>query len=428
MADQKSSPSAGEFFKLLLLFAWFQNVVGIPTGSKFLRQLHQRAVLHPETYAPLVLDVVPSPGSAAPRSALQPPKTKLPLAAPGSLTPAKKRPYRRTKRPKNYCDKSTVTTMTPTLENQPMNVYDAVLGECEDLLKASVEAHRLGRLKMASAYQLLLHTRLVGLGKRFDRSEVAAAPHQHGDDDEDDDDEDDECDDEGDDHDGSDEEGNAKPLARSGGLKMDDSNLPEKGASLEPSLSTSTEIKPAKPLMTSALPKALEKLTEILPSNLEMDVSMMEHLARAAVELHHQRTGRKKSADGLLASPVGGMIGTASPAPADTSESSAAAGKGNARIAWTVEEQKIVENALVEKKAPYAIAKLLKNKTEAQVKAFIKNQAKSEEQNDVLEDDLGSPSKKRGGRGRKPPTTAMNTMPNANLDAKSLLKGVLKRK
>ena len=35
-----------------------------------------------------------------------------------------------------------------------------------------------------------------------------------------------------------------------------------------------------------------------------------------------------------------------------------------------------------------------------------------------------TPSKKRGGRGRKPPTTAMNTVPNANLDAKSLLKGL----
>ena len=42
----------------------------------------------------------------------------------------KKRPYRRTKRPKNYCDKSTVTTTTDAL-NTPVNVYDAVLGEAE---------------------------------------------------------------------------------------------------------------------------------------------------------------------------------------------------------------------------------------------------------------------------------------------------------
>jgi len=353
--------------------------------------------------------------------------------------------------------------MTPTLENQPMNVYDAVLGECQDLLNAALEAQRLGRLKMASAYQLLLHTRLVGLGKRFDRSDITSDPKRRrgNDNDEDDDDEDDEevegddddeDEDDDDDEDGgnnryaSDEEHRPKSRARRGGLKMDDSDLPETGSTHGKS---SSGTKPGFSGIASVLPQALEKLTAILPSNLEMDVSMMEHLARAAVELHHQRTGRKKSAEGLLASPMGGLIGTPSPAAVVESAggtnvvgAAASSRKGNARIAWSTEEQKIVERALGEKKAPYAIAKLLKNKTEAQVKAFIKNQAKSEEQTNAWADDLGgggggsggggsggggSPSKKRGGRGRKPPTTAMNTMPNANLDAKSLLQGMLKR-
>lgn len=380
----------------------------------------------------LFLILVSSAGGTTTTTTLQQHGIKRPLAAAGSLTSNKKRPYRRTKRPKNYCDKSTVTTTTPTLENQPINVYDAVLGECQDLLKASLEAQRLGRLKMASAYQLLLHTRLVGLGKRFDRSEIAAAPHPLGDEDDEDDDEDDD-DDDGHDDDGSGEESKPKSAVRTGGLKLDDSNLPDTDAPSEQEIAkvqiNGTTSKAVQAPIASVLPQALEKLTEILPSNLEMDVSMMEHLARAAVELHHQRTGRKKSAEGLLASPIGGMIGTPSPAPATgaTSGNTTAARKGNPRIAWTTEEQKIVEKAVSEKKAPYAIAKLLKSKTEAQVKAFIKNQAKSEEQSDALADDLGSPSKKRGGRGRKPPTTAMNTMPNANLDARSLLKGLLKR-
>lgn len=343
---------------------------------------------------------------------------KRPMMASASPPGTKKRPYRRTKRPKNYCDKSTITTTTPTLENQPMNVYDAVLGECHDLLKASLEAQRLGRLKMASAYQLLLHTRLVGLGKRFDRSDVVVAPRRGDDDD-------------GVDLDGGvSDEDTPKSAARTGGLNLDDSSLQNTSEALdEKPLALAAKAPAAKAPIQPVLPKALEKLTEILPSNLEMDVSMMEHLARAAVELHHQRTGRKRSAEGLLSSPVGEMIGTPLPAhaPAEKSEDTAATRKGNARIAWTPEEQKVVEKALLEKKAPYAIAKLLKNKTEAQVKAFIKNQAKSEEQNDALADDLGSPSKKRGGRGRKPPTAAMNTVPNANLDARSLLKGVLKR-
>lgn len=68
-------------------------------------------------------------------------------------------------------NRSTVTTTTDTART-PVNVYHAVLGEAEDLLQAAREAQALGRLKMASAYQLLLHARLVGLGKRFDRAQV----------------------------------------------------------------------------------------------------------------------------------------------------------------------------------------------------------------------------------------------------------------
>jgi hypothetical protein len=344
----------------------------------------------------------------------------------------KKRPYRRTKRPKNYNDKSTVTTTTPTLANHPVNVYDAVLGECDDLLKASVEAQRLGRLKMASAYQLLLHTRLVGLGKRFDRASVVPPVRRNrgNDGDEEDDGHDDEDDYEDDEEryeNSEDESQQQTPVARGGGLIMEDSN-PSEPARATTSLASSAGIAAApaavaKTPAVAGLTPAFEKLSEILPSNLEMDTSMMEHLARAAVELHHQRTGRKQSADGLLASPMTGLIGSPPAAAAADGQGK----KDNTKIAWTPEEQDIVEQAVSEKKVPYAISKLLRNKTEAQVKAFLKNQAKTSEQNEALADDLGSPSKKRGGRGRKPPTTAMNTVPNANLDAKSLLQGLLKR-
>lgn len=50
------------------------------------------------------------------------------------------------------------------------NGYDAVLSESEDLLQAIVEAQALGRLRMSSSYLTLLHARLVGLGKRFDKA------------------------------------------------------------------------------------------------------------------------------------------------------------------------------------------------------------------------------------------------------------------
>ena len=162
----------------------------------------------------------------------------------------------------------------------------------------------------------------------------------------------------------------------------------------------------------AGLPNVLAQLTEILPSNLEMDSSMMEHLARAAVELHHQRTGRKKSADGLLASPMTGMIG----------EETAAGGPN--KIAWSEQEQGVVAAAHENKQTPMQIAKMLKTKTEAQVKAYLKNQSSRKKGTAEMEEEmvLETP-RKRGGRGRKPPTTAMNTVPNANLDARSLLQG-----
>lgn len=350
--------------------------------------------------------------------------------APTPVSSSKKRPYRRTKRPKNYCDKSTITTTTQTAHT-PVNVYDAVLGECEDLLKASLESQRLGRLKMASAYQLLLHTRLIGLGKRFDRATIMAPPpprKRRTDDDDDD------------------EEGG--DVKAGGRLLQYATDGPSTSLAGTAAAATAVPVQGQEPETPNNLPPALKQLTSILPSNLEMDSSMMEHLARAAVELHHQRTGRKKSADGLLASPVnGGIISTPEPGPADAlanlmnqqhDANGASVASGNSptsKLAWTPQEHEIVEKAMGQKKSASAISKLLKNKTETQVKAYLRNKKAKDSIKHALNDDNDgeddeddgeeeTPSKKRGGRGRKPPTTAMNTVPNANLDAKSLLKGL----
>jgi len=284
-----------------------------------------------------------------------------------------------------------------------------------------MEAQSLGRLKMASAYQLLLHTRLIGLGKRFDRAQTMAptpnrkrrgnvvdidsALEENQNDDED----------------------SRLPTSR---LNYDDpqpekpsAEAKDKGGDSAPNSSSSSSEAPRTPAASannsttpSKLPRALEQLTSILPSNLEMDTTMMEHLARAAVELHHQRTGRKKSADGLLASPMtGGFPVTPQP------DSATPKGAGS-KLAWTAEEQKTVTKALQQKKSASAIAKLLPSKTEAQVKAFLKNRKAKDSVQDAFEGDE-TPSKRKGGRGRKPPTTAMNTVPNANLDMKALLQG-----
>jgi len=380
--------------------------------------------------------------------------------AANSTLQIKKRPYRRTKRPKNYCDKSTVTTVTtPTRQEDSdygnanpdgTNVYDAVLGECEDLLRASTEAQRLGRLKMASAYQLLLHTRLVGLGKRFDRSAMMVDQQK------------------------------AKEQQQRAQQEQEQQNEARKQLDLDSSRSntlaegspsvqglnaseTSGETAKTPDVTTStpgeeAVPAALQQLRSILPGNLEMDASMMEHLARAAVELHHQRTGRKKSADGLLASPLSGGLVAAAVANSEAETTKPTTMKKSS-VAWTPAETAIVIKALKEGKDNYTIAStLLPSKTVAQVHAFVKNQQQLHKANKLTQRQqqqqqagnvaptapapvvsgdtkptatVASATKppraapvppRRGGRGRKPPTTAMNTVPNVTMDVRALLR------
>jgi hypothetical protein len=336
-----------------------------------------------------------------------------------------------------------------------------------DLLRAAMEAQSLGRLKMASAYQLLLHARLVGLGKRFDRAVLTHGPSPGGrrrrreEEDEEDYDNDDEqeysehdYDDEEEDHEGSADDYDDDPdhvpdaaAVASGILAAAVHGAPPSALLAGSSTATPSTMTTA-PHMTATLPvglpPALQQLTSILPSNLEMDVTMMEHLARAAVELHHQRTGRKKSADGLLASPMTGLMtppeNDASafgykkdPGSADKAAGAASNGNSNSsnsstininnKIAWTQDEQDVVSKAQSSnpKVTPSALSKLLKNKTEAQVKAYLKNLSHRAKNHLEVEEEMTP--RKRGGRGRKPATTPMNTVPNANLDARALLQG-----
>ena len=356
---------------------------------------------------------------------------------------------------------------------------------------------------MAAAYSLLLHARLVGLGKRFDRSIVEELPNEetnnsnnnyetHG----------------GDTSVEKATEGTTSPSNKTqeeqeqmveeannhqaNSKKNVSSSTKDQQAASSSNSDTQGELvakanaaagdrsstvvgdqkkddhdAPATAAPVVALPAvALEQLSSILPSEVQLDGDMMEHLARAAVELHHQRTGRKVAPDGLLASPPQSglmslnMNGGGAPAPATTT-STANAKKGTAKtetattattqskIAWTPHEVAIVEQHRNDKSSdndndkkmmtPSQLAELLPTKTEAQVKAYLKNTTSRKrgkahvEQDILLLDDntsatgtgtstTGSSSQQHKGRGRKPPTTAMNTMPHANLDARSLLR------
>ncbi len=71
--------------------------------------------------------------------------------------------------PPNYTTTAAATTIT-TLLPSPTNAVDSVLDEISDLLQAASESQSLGRLRNSYSCLLLAHQRLVGLGRRVDRS------------------------------------------------------------------------------------------------------------------------------------------------------------------------------------------------------------------------------------------------------------------
>lgn len=341
----------------------------------------------------------PPKPTKAPVTSLKQQKQQLPPTHPHSSAkralPGTKKP--RSKRVKPSDNRSTLTTTTDTAKRH-VNVYDAVLGEAEDLLQAASEAQSLGRLKMASAYQLLLHARLVGLGKRFDRATVIdvtpAIPPESPD-------------------------GSATTTTASSAAGTPSSATAAGGPILATAATTPltmTDAAQRTPSATTTTTAAAE-LSKYLPSHIELDSTMMEHLARVAMELHHQKTGRKIHSD------------TPTPPPLSSTSKST--------VAWTEAEKHQCQVLLDQGLGDYDISQRMKSRTEAQVRAYLQNQKIRQREARAVEQDFGeehsaaatntsnsttmTPRKK--GRGRKPPTQAMNTVPNANLDAKALLSG-----
>ena len=259
-----------------------------------------------------------------------PKSTTTTATSPSTTSSPSKRPYIRVKRPKNYNDKSTITQTTEAVTQQ--NAFNSILDEADNLCQAAAEAQQLGRLQMASTYLLLLHARLVGLGKRFDKAYQGSSS------------------------------GATKSAASSSikpvneptttttlpkqldfgpldePVKEEPRHLLEEHSKLEtidsselimkdiqedqlqgtsdvsqmldsasssnlfmfsPSRSNHTHMhdipQEATP-MVSATPKtaAARQLASMLPQNIELDSAMMEHLAKAAAELHAARSNRKR--------------------------------------------------------------------------------------------------------------------------------------
>lgn len=307
----------------------------------------------------------------------------------------KKRPYRRTKRPPGYNDKSTITTTTRVAA---VNAYDTVLQESQDLLDAAAEAQQLGRLKMASTYLLLLHARLVGLGKRFDKARDDHHHHKR--------------------------------------QRMDETEA--SSAAKQTSNEDATAQQQAAASVPEDTPKtrAAKQLAKMLPSNIEMDQAMMEHLAKAAAELHAARTGRAAKRPDLLRSPDAREFLATTANRQGVTNAATAALKG---IAWTEEEVKQLNSAMADgEKDPRYLAEVLPGRTEQQVKVYLHNQTERKRVSamDLLPPPSGHVAatdaaaeagqdgkQKSRGRGRKPATTAMNTVPNAICNARQLIGG-----
>ena len=320
----------------------------------------------------------------------------------------------------------TLDTMPPT----PMpNIYDAMLGEISDLISAAQEAQACGRLKMASTYQLLVHARLVGLGKRFDRflstDQVIRKAIQ--------------------------EESNSTNTTNKNLISNSTNNM----NTTDTSVTATTGQSLPKSSPGESIRTAQAALAKILPSEVNLDYTMMEHLARAAMELHNRRTGRgmlhekemEKKQNAAMA-----LAGSTTPIKTNTTTASVLSG-----VAWSsMEKQKCIK--AIEMYGKDGISNIAKTvgRTEAEVKAHLKTidgmkrvkqdldvnsmngastpppfsmskQAVGSKQQSAINASTdapgspeGTPDKKKS-RGKKSPPRAMLTVPNTTFDAKRML-------
>uniref|UniRef100_A0A7S3Q582 Myb-like domain-containing protein n=1 Tax=Chaetoceros debilis TaxID=122233 RepID=A0A7S3Q582_9STRA len=333
----------------------------------------------------------------------------------------------------------------PSLLSSSTDIYDVMLGEISDLLMAAQQTQTLGRLKMASTYQLLVHARLVGLGKRFDRflahgetgvgsstnvmvgngkgkgralqfpptavATAAAAPSAKS------------------------VPAKAQPgvgaeaalpqaqgppntaLTAVPGVGVGKGAVPGPHPPLPPYFynnqqhpspyqpasvppnpptaiaTTPTNTAPTNP-PTTITSDAKQILAKVLPHDVDLDDTMMEHLARAAMELHNQRTGRGMLADkteakknigmGISAVHASGIIGLTAVEHTKGSANASGTGTGTGAsatgVAWKESEEQLFVQAvqkygrdLRNYKVVNDIVKCVGTRSESEVRAHLKN-------------------------------------------------------
>ena len=318
----------------------------------------------------------------------------------------------------------------------PSDIYDAMIGEISDLLQAAQEAQAFGRMKMSATYQLLAHTRLVGLGKRFDGFLVH---NNNG-------------------LEPSTISGSMTPLPVSPTTTPASSKMQSKqprvlkfpdDASNQPHPSSNSKTASSRKPNAKDIQDAQESLAKILPTGVDLDDSMMEHLARAAMELHNKRTGK-----GLLHERQENKQPTPKPPitkHAITNLNNIVASTHMEQpggVAWTeVEKRKFFEGVhIFGDTNANAIAAHIGTRTSTEVKSHLRNMSartrieiqittpieeqitKKEAEKNLEqkpegdnEDQTSSTTKLR--RGKKAGSRAMLTVANPVFDAKKMVQG-----
>jgi len=362
-----------------------------------------------------------------------------------------------------------VINTTPTLTSSPSDIYDAMMGEISDLLQAAQEAQALGRIKMASTYQLLAHTRLVGLGKRFDgflvhgnhgllSSNNSSSNNIHN----------------------INNNINSNKAAAAGTHPTAERSLFFSGNQNNNKMNANAGTVTPLSKSTVDMREAHATLAKILPLEVDLDNTMMEHLARAAMELHNKRTGkgmlhekheaRKTELEYLrnLTVATGHPNSHSTPRMAGSTNSNAntnvtpTAPPANSApasklkvvggVAWTdAEKRKVLQAAEMYGAGNVeAIAAHVVSRNVAEVRAHLLNMSqRGKVERQILagagvkkdESDAGDgdgeggcdgvigesgdttmPSARKG-RGKKPPSKAMLTVPNGVFDAKKMVGG-----
>lgn len=328
---------------------------------------------------------VPPPSSISPPSA---PRIVRPTAATTTTT------TKTTQQPPPPSSASVTSSSSPfpppnnnAVGYIPPSALDEIMNELDDLLQAASESQALGRLRNSYSSLLLAHQRLVGLGRRVDRSYCEAERN---------------CVD-------REQQQHENNIDRGGGVE---GSHPGESNMTSMSTMTTTFLPPL--VNQPPLPLTLTQHGEYA------DVAYVEHLARSAMELHHRRTGRgmqhemaieraayaaktKKMEDEQIQQAAQGVFALSAVLP----------GGGGEGVSTTTSSIPATSSGGKKKR---------KGSTDGG--EGVSWEEYTDGNNDGP-DTPGTPSKRKGGRGKKPPTLVMQTMAGRNLDVRELMKGIL---